>query len=95
MKETTRAHIVIPQELLDAVDRLVGKRKRSEFVVEALREKVSRAEQSTALKESAGILNPANHPEWDSAEKVAAWVHNLRTEDDEIRERGLQRRQPA
>lgn len=39
MKETVRTHVVLPRDLVEAVDTLVGKRTRSEFVEQALREK--------------------------------------------------------
>jgi metal-responsive CopG/Arc/MetJ family transcriptional regulator len=40
-----RAHIVVPEDLLREVDALVGHRKRSDFFVEAAREKIDRLSQ--------------------------------------------------
>ena len=39
-----KAHLVFPQELLDSIDKLVGKRKRSKFVAEAIEEKLENHE---------------------------------------------------
>ena len=37
-----RTHMVLPDELVESIDSLVGKRKRSRFVQEAIREKLRR-----------------------------------------------------
>lgn len=42
MPTPARARIVLPEELLEAVDRTAGKRKRSHFVEAAIREKLAR-----------------------------------------------------
>lgn len=78
----TRAHVVLSEELLRAVDQVAGKRKRSRFVEEAIREKLSREELSSALRESAGALNPADYPEWDAPNKVSSWVRARRQEGE-------------
>lgn len=35
-----RVHIIIPKELIDDVDRIAGKHKRSRFIEKAIREKL-------------------------------------------------------
>lgn len=77
-----RTHIVVPQGLIQEVDRVAGKRRRSRFVEEAIREKLSRQTLSAALTTSAGILSPTDYPEWNTPEKVSAWVKAGREEDD-------------
>jgi predicted transcriptional regulator len=79
----TRAHIVLPEELLNEVDKLTGKRKRSQFVEEAIKEKLARERQKHALIASVGVLNPADYPDWDTPEKVSAWVRASRQVDNE------------
>lgn len=81
-KEVMRTHIVVPEDLIQQVDRIAGKRKRSRFVEEAIREKLLRQSLSGALVQSAGILSPTDYPEWDSPEKISAWVKTGREEDD-------------
>ena len=90
--ETVRTHLVLPKELLAEVDLLVGKGKRSAFLVEAATEKVRRERLGRALEMSAGILNPGDYPEWRTPEDVSAWVRNLRVEADEATERKISRR---
>lgn len=77
-----RTHIVVPEALVREVDRVAGKRRRSRFVEEAIREKLSRQALSAALAEAAGVLSPADYPEWDTPEKVTTWVKAGRQEDD-------------
>lgn len=42
MKESVRTHVLVPREILEAVDRLVGQRRRSQFLAEAAQEKLER-----------------------------------------------------
>jgi len=77
----TRAHVVIPKELLEEVDGLVGSRRRSEFIVDAVRRQVQRARLGAAIESTAGILDPADYPEWETREKISAWVHESRDAD--------------
>ena len=77
-----RTHIVLPDEVVEAVDELVGKRRRSAFITEAVRERVRREGLLRVLKESAGILKAEDHPEWATSRKVAAWVRKIRRQSE-------------
>lgn len=92
MTTPTRAHVVLPEDLLEAVDRVAGKRKRSRFVEAAIREKLSREALSAALRESAGAIDLSSYPEWQNPEGVSAWVRSGRKEDDARIARKLTRR---
>ena len=94
MSETVRAHVVLPRELVEAVDTLVDKRSRSEFIEEALREKLARERMRRALADTAGSLDLADHPEWSTPEQVSAWVHEMRSEENAATERAFRRDQP-
>jgi metal-responsive CopG/Arc/MetJ family transcriptional regulator len=83
MHETVRTQIVFPRDVVEAVDRVAGKRGRSEFVISAVREKLTRQSQLEALDKSVGILADSDHPEWETPEKVSRWVRSLRKESDE------------
>ncbi len=76
-----RTHVVLPVDLVKEVDCLVGSRKRSRFVEEAIREHLRREALSSALSASAGVLKHEDYPEWDSPERVTAWVRESRRED--------------
>jgi len=65
----------------EEVDGLVGSRRRSEFIVDAVRRQVQRARLGAAIESTAGILDPADYPEWETREKISAWVHESRDAD--------------
>ena len=79
--KTIRTHVVFPKELVEEIDRLVGPRKRSVFLVQAVEEKIGRERLGRALATTAGFLAEGTHPEWETPEQVSAWVHELRSLD--------------
>lgn len=83
VRDSLRAHVVIPQDLLREVDALVGNRKRSDFFVEAAREKIERMKLRMAAHELAGFLKDADTPHWETPEATSEWVRSLRLESDE------------
>lgn len=89
--ETIRTHIVFPRELVDAVDDLVGQRKRSAFVTEAVAEKLQREQLGRALAETAGSLSDKDYPQWETPEKISAWVREMRALDNASTDRKLAR----
>ena len=76
--DSIRTHVVFPKELIETVDRLVGRRKRSAFVVQAVEEKLAWERLGKALTSTAGFLASNAHPEWETPEKVSASVRELR-----------------
>jgi hypothetical protein len=80
---TRRAHVVIPDDLLLEIDALVGRRRRSEFFVDAAREKVARERLRSAAHELAGSLKDADVPGWETPESASRWVRSIRMESDE------------
>ena len=86
-----RTHVILPEDLVRSVDDLAGKGKRSQFIEEAVREKLRKDTLVSALRRTAGMLSAKDHPEWDTAEDVASWVRKLRKQSDqdfEERQRG-------
>ncbi len=80
---TKRVHVMISEELLIEIDALVGPRRRSEFLVDAAREKVARERLRKAAHEYAGALKDVHIPGWETPQAATAWVHALRVESDE------------
>ncbi len=70
----TRRSVVLSRVLLEEVDRLAGKDNRSKFIEEAVKEKIGRERLKHALDVAAGALDPADYPDWNTPEKVSAWV---------------------
>lgn len=76
-----RAHIILPQELLAEVDRLVGERGRNAFLVEVVQREIQRRNLLDALREAKGSWRNEDHAEL--AEGSEAFVRGLRRENDE------------
>ena len=77
-----RTHVILPEDLVRSVDALAGKGKRSQFIEEAIREKVRIDTLRAALKATAGAFSAKDHPHRDTPEKVASWVRESRRESD-------------
>ena len=75
-----RTHIVIPESLVSEIDRIVGKRGRSEFLTQAAEKELRRLQQIKALEGAAGAWKDRNHPELKNG--VSRWVRELRKENE-------------
>ena len=73
-----RTHVVMSDELLEAIDEVVGKRGRSRFLEEAATEKLERLALIEAIKGSAGIARGEAYNHWRDADAAAAWVRKTR-----------------
>ena len=77
-----RMHVVLPEDLVKAVDALAGMGKRSRFIEDAVREKLRSEGLLSASKETAGMLSADEYPEWATREQVASWVRESRQQSD-------------
>ncbi len=84
-----RTHILLPQALLRDIDRMVGPRGRSAFLVETAQEEVKRRKLLQFLENDEPAWEDGDHPEISGGS--AAWVQELRKESDD--RRGKARRQ--
>jgi hypothetical protein len=87
---TKRTHIVIPEQLVVQIDRVVGKRGRSSFLAQAAERELMRLRQIKALKAATGAWKDEDHPELKQG--AAAWVAKLRREDERRYRRMNERR---
>ncbi len=78
-----RTHIILPDDLVSEIDRLVGKRGRSQFLVQSAIVEIKRRRQLAAIQTAAGAWNEADHPEL--AGGAVAYQRKLRTESDRRR----------
>jgi len=78
---TTRAHLVAPKALIEEVDRLVGPRRRSEFITDAVTEKLERENRIRAVR-AAMTLPAVEEPGWETAEAVSKWGRDIRADSD-------------
>jgi metal-responsive CopG/Arc/MetJ family transcriptional regulator len=73
-----RTHVVMPKELVEEIDAEVGPRKRSQFVKEAVEEKLARRRRVAAFEAVAGSLADVDIPGWETSESTARWVRAQR-----------------
>jgi hypothetical protein len=78
----SRAHVVLPDDLLAELDQAVGASRRAEFVADAVREKLLRVRQMRHVQEATGIL-PDDIPGWVHPEEVTAWLRESRQREFE------------
>jgi len=81
MAQVKQKVIKFPLEVIGELERLVQPGKRSEFVVEATRERLERLKLGQALAKTAGSLKSEDYPEFATSEDVAKWVRELRERD--------------
>ena len=77
-----RAHVVVPTELLEEIDRVVGQRKRSQFLAAAAERELKRLRQIEAIEHCSGGWHQAKHPELKRRGGSASFVRKLRKESD-------------
>ncbi len=73
-----RAHIVLPETLVQHIDALVGPRGRSAFLVECAEAEVRRRRLLQFLQDDTPAWKDEDHPEL--ANGTYAWVRSLRQE---------------
>ena len=80
MAGTQRAHILIPGDLLQEIDALVGPRGRSAFLLQTAREELQRRKLLRFLESDDPAWEVNGHPEL--ARGAAAWVQQLRKQGE-------------
>jgi hypothetical protein len=81
MANKTKTHLIFPEELLKAIDKLVGKRKRSKFVAEVVTKELKKRQLEEALEKAAGAWKDEDHPELKKR-GTYQWVRDLRRETE-------------
>ena len=73
-----RLHIALDDELVDALDRRVGPRRRSAFIAELIRRGLDDEQRWDDIEAALGSLAGTEH-DWD--DDPAAWVRTQRRGD--------------
>ena len=73
-----RTHVVMSDEVLEAIDEVAGQRGRSHFLEEAAKEKLERLALEASLVATAGIVGASRYPHWRDRRAAAAWVRKTR-----------------
>lgn len=79
MSALVKAQLVLPKDLLEEVKKVAGKRKSSQFIAEATREKLSHIQFKKVLQEAAGSWRDENHPELKTLNQLRKYVRALRS----------------
>ena len=78
MRMAVRTNLLLPEDVVEALDRVAGPRGRSRYVTEAVRERIRRDERAAAMREAAGSWR--DHPLFPTSEAVLEWVRAGRAE---------------
>ena len=81
----TRTHVIAPKELIEEIDRLVGPRRRSEFITDAAAEKLKREKLLRLTREVMKLPPEEDVPGWETSEAVSKWVRDQRVDNKPIR----------
>ncbi len=73
-----RTHVILDDEVMEAIDKVVGQRGRSRFLEEAAREKLERMELEQVLRDGAGSLKEKDYPHWRDQASINEWVRAQR-----------------
>jgi metal-responsive CopG/Arc/MetJ family transcriptional regulator len=77
-----RTHVILRDELVEEVDKRVGKRRRSEFINEAVEVQLKRLRLIESAEEAGGSLKGVDIPGWETEESTLEWVRKMRTSPD-------------
>jgi hypothetical protein len=79
LRMSVRTNLLLPEDVIEGLDRVAGPRGRSRYVAEAVRERLRRDERMAAIRAAAGIWR--DHPEFPTDASVVEWVRRLRREE--------------
>lgn len=77
-----RTHVILGDEVVEAIDQLVGQRGRSRFLDQAAREKLERLELEHALASTAGVLKSKDYPQFGDQASINEWVRAQRRTEE-------------
>jgi metal-responsive CopG/Arc/MetJ family transcriptional regulator len=75
----TKAHLVFPQNILEEVDQIAGKRKRSLFIVKATQEKLERERFLKTLDETKGAWADKHHAQLRTERDMEQYLREKRS----------------
>jgi len=86
--QKVKTNLIFPEDLLKTIDRLVGARKRTKFIVEATQEKLERLRFSQALDKAAGAWKDNNHPHLKAQGDINQYLREIREATNQRLKRG-------
>lgn len=80
MAKRGKTHIILSSDLVEELDKIVERRKRSQFIMEAVKEKLERMKLEIALERAAGAWQDNNHPDLKTQEDINRYLRGVRTQ---------------
>ena len=74
--------VTLRDDLVEEVDQRVGKRRRSEFINEAVEERLKHLRLIEFAREASGSLKDVDIPGWETRESALEWVRKMRVSRD-------------
>lgn len=78
VRMSVRVRLRLPDDVVAAIDRAAGPTGRSEYVAEAIRERIHRDERLSAARDAAGAWR--DNPLFPTSDAVVDWVRAGRAE---------------
>lgn len=70
--------MILEDDVVEAIDKVVGQRGRSRFLEEAAKEKLDRIELEQVIRDGAGRLKEKDYPHWQDQASINEWVQAQR-----------------
>jgi len=90
---TRRAHVVLPDDLVSEIDKIVGARGRSAFLAELARREIKRRNLLAMFQRNEPIWKDEDHPELKDG--ASEWVRKMRSEAEARFDRLPRRQDPS
>ncbi len=76
--DEVRTNVMLPADLVQEVDRAVGRRQRGRFLADAARERLARPRFEDAAPQAFGSWSDEDHPDLVTDDDMAAYLSRLR-----------------
>jgi len=76
--ETLKTNVVLPKDLIKHIDEVAGRRRRSEFLTQAAKEKLARMRFERAADKAFGSWKDENHLDIVSDEDMEGYLRRIR-----------------
>jgi hypothetical protein len=80
VRMNVRTNLLLPQELVEAIDEVAGPRGRSRYVARAVERQLRRDRQVDAFEATFDSLTASAYPQWSTPDQVVSWVRERRAE---------------
>ncbi len=83
--DTKRIHVIFPAQIARELDLMLGRRKKTQFIIAATKERLDKMKLSMAIEKATGVWKNEDHPDMAGKDGTKKWVRNQRIQDEERR----------